>query len=114
MECSKEKALKTLNALKELVEEDSLVIPTSASLVETMGFKPIPDLKQGDKLSYKGGGSYKYPQKGDNVCVYSTDVPQYNLDCKNAIKRDDFTFLIKYSDGDILEFSADSRYFERV
>ena len=78
-------------------------------------FVPIPDLAQGDVLRYRGGSNYRYPAGGELIVVYSTDVPTFDEDkVKRRILRDDFTALIKDEDGDILEFSYDSRYFDKV
>ena len=115
MECTeKDKTLKMLDALKELVTDDSKPSATAASLEETQKFNPILDLGFGVKLRYKGGASLKFPKKGEEVYVYSVDVPGNSENGNMAIYRDDFTFLVKFGDECIREFSADSRYFERV
>lgn len=78
-------------------------------------FVPIPDLAQGDVLRYRGGASYRYPARGELIVVYSTSVPAPEEEkAKSRILRNDFTALIVDEDGDILEFSYDSRYFDKV
>jgi hypothetical protein len=74
----------------------------------------IADLKVGDKLLYLGNGGYKAPEEGDTVIVASLDVPVSRQDRGAAIYRDDFTSLFKDSEGNIVEFSFDSRYFRKV
>jgi len=78
-------------------------------------FQPIKDLKPGDKLRYKGGLSLKFPKKGEEIFVYSTEIPDFApSESYKYIDREDFSFLMCFEEGDIREYSADSRYFERV
>jgi len=111
----KEPVLKALDALKDLVasEKESSVKP--ASLEETQKFMPVLELKVGEKLRYKGGANMRFPKKDEEVYVYSTEFPRAKPDSNSTnIDRDDFSFLVIWDDGKMREFSADSRYFERV
>ena len=114
MECtSKDGALKLLDALKDMVSDDKPAAKM-ATLKETQDFQPIPDLKVGDKLRYKGGAGIKFPAKDDDVFVYSTDLPAFAPPGNSkSIGRDDFSCIVFFGE-EIREFSADSRYFERV
>jgi len=76
-------------------------------------FQPIPDLKVGEKLEYKGGANYKSPRLGMAVIVYALFTPEPKPG-NGKIVREDFFAVIQDEDGDIMEFSMDSRYFERV
>ena len=116
MECTdKEKTLKVLDTLKELVSDDSRPSVKMASLEETQMFQPLLDLKVGEKLRYKGTASLKFPKKDEELFVYSLDVSCTALEGDNVpISRNDFTFIAIGSDGKSREFSGDSRHFERV
>ena len=110
-----EKAVKALDALKELIADGDSPTVKPASEEESQNFHHVAELKVGDKLRYKGGASLKFPQKGEEVCVYSVNLPAFRPDSDSArIHRSDFSFVAIYSDGDTAEFPADSRYFERV
>jgi len=112
---SNDKAVKAIDALKELLTEGERTSVKPASLEESQNFRPIADLKVGDKLRYKGGAPLKFPKKGEELFVYSLDLPETRPDDDSSrIRRNDFSFVVTYNDGDICEFSADSRYFERV
>ena len=112
---SKDQVLMALDTIKELVTDGEKPTVKPASYEETMSFIPIEGLGVGDKLRYKGGASLKFPEKGQEVVVYSNNLPDFQKESKNSrIKREDFSFIVVYSGGDICEFSADSRYFERV
>jgi len=116
MECTdKEKTLKVLDTLKELMSDDSGSSVKMASLEETQKFQPIPQLSFGEKLRYKGTASLRFPKKDEEVFVYSVDVPLASPESDSrAISRNDFTFIVIFGDGKLREFSADSRHFERV
>jgi hypothetical protein len=112
MKTSEEKVEDVIKALKNLNSNNAEA--TIATLEETKNFQSITDLKKGDKLRYKGGCSLTFPKIGDEIFVYSTDLPEAEVRCSSKkITREDFTFLVNF-DGDICEFSADSRYFERA
>ena len=88
---------------------------TPLSFEETMALKSIPNLQPGDLLRYNDNGNLKHLKKGDVVCVYRIDIPPtapQNLN--SSIIRDDFTFILKDTEGDLFEVSADSKFFERV
>jgi hypothetical protein len=111
----KEKVVKALDALKELVADDEKATSKPASEEETQNFQPIADLRAGDKLRFKGGIPLKFPEKNEEVYVYSTDLPAVRPESDTTrIRRNDFSFIVVYSDGDVIEFPMDSRYFERV
>jgi hypothetical protein len=116
MESNNEKAVRALETLKDFIVGDEKPTVKPASYEETMGFMPIEGLGVGDKLRYKGGANLKFPKKGEEVYVYNTvNLPTFQPgDESSRIRRNDFSFIVVYSDGDICEFSADSRYFERI
>jgi len=115
MESNNEKAVKALDALRELMTDGESPTVKPASAEESQTFQPIADLKVGDKLRYKGGAPLKFPKKDEEVYVYSTDLPAFRPESESCrIRRNDFSFIVVYSDGDICEFPSDSRYFERV
>ena len=111
----KEKAVKALDALRELVASDEQSTAKPASFEETQNFQRVENLKPGDKLRFKGGIPLKFPEKDEEVYVYSTNLPATRPESDNSrIRRNDFSFIVVFSDGDISEFPMDSRYFERV
>jgi hypothetical protein len=111
----KEKLAKAFDALKGLVAGGEQPTAKPASLEESQNFQPITDLKAGDKLRFKGGVPFKFPAKGEEVYVYSTNLPVTRPESDvTRIRRNDFSFIMTFSDGDVIEFPMDSRYFERV
>jgi len=81
----------------------------------SVSFSPIEGLKAGDRLRYMGGAGYICPEKDAEVCVYSTDLPDFISQEENrCIYRSDFSIVAVDSSGDIHEYAMDSRYFERV
>jgi len=115
---SKDKADVIFSLLKNISSSEcggGCLTATPASLEVTQNFKPIADLKPGDKLRYKGGLPLKFPKKGEEVFVYETKLPAFPPQEKSkSIEREDFSYLLVFSDGDTREFSGDSRYFEHV
>jgi len=107
--------VQALDALRDIVTESENTTVKPASLEETQNFKPLVAIQVGEKLRYKGGAPLKFPKKGEEVYVYNKALPDLKPGCESEqIRRNDFSFLVVYSDGDTCEFAADSRYFERV
>lgn len=60
-------------------------------------------------------GDYRYPEQGGLVVVYSVLPELQREDYGGKIRENDFTLLVSDpKDGEIMHFSLDSRYFERV
>ena len=80
------------------------------------GFVALENLKEGEALRLKRKGGMKFPKIGETVYVYRV-LPEAladGLDKAHQIRRVDFTTVLETDDGDVLEYSLDSRYFERA
>ena len=77
-------------------------------------FQHIKDLKAGDVLRYTKSGGYRLPELGSLVVVYSVLPAVENEESRGRIHENDFTLLISDSDGDIMQFAFDSRFFDKV
>lgn len=78
-------------------------------------FQHIKGLKAGDVLRYSKAGNYRFPKKGELVVVYSVLPEIQREDHGGKIRENDFTLLVTDpEDGEIMHFSFDSRYFEKV
>lgn len=81
------------------------------------GFRPIPDLKAGEQVRWKGREYIcnKWPKEGESVTVYSTDVGNFLSKGEEGkpVERSDFSVLF-FGEGVVMEFAYDSRRFERV
>lgn len=96
-----------------LTSTEEKQIAAQRELVEN--FQHIEDLKAGDILRYSKAGNYRYPALGELVVVYSVLPEIQREDRGEKIRENDFTLLFTDpQDGEIMNFSFDSRYFERV
>ena len=75
--------------------------------------QPIPNLKVGDVVRYRGNGGYKVPENGVICVVYSLIPDVKPVLTGSRVEREDFTILVDRDDN-IIEYQMDSRYFERV
>jgi hypothetical protein len=95
-------------------DEDDGESLTREQLKEAGGLDPIPDLKPGDKLKWKGKPfkMAKTPAIGEVIEVIEviTPVPDQS---NGPYYRDDFLFATKRH-GQIALYAMDSRRFERV
>lgn len=96
-----------------LTRTEEKQLAAQRELVEN--FQHIKGLKVGDVLRYSKAGKYRYPEQGGLVVVYSV-LPEIQRDNPaGRIYENDFTALvIDPKDGEIMNFSLDSRYFEKV
>lgn len=80
-------------------------------------FKPIPDLKPGDKVRWKSAGmkSMTVPDLGEVCEVFRVSVGK-NESVKrgDVIIESDYTLLFANENGELTEIAFDSRRFERV
>lgn len=83
---------------------------------KSAGFTALENLKEGEALRLKVRGNFKFPKMGETLYVYRVlENPLVDgLDSGHQVQRHDFTVLLEDEDGDINEFSFDSRYFERI
>ena len=96
-----------------LTSTEEKQLAAQRELVEN--FQHIKGLKAGDVLRYSKAGNYRFPEKGGLVVVYSVlpEIQRENIGGK--IRENDFTLLVTDpKDGEIMPFSFDSRYFEKV
>ena len=81
-------------------------------------FVHIPDLKPGDKVRWKGPGYkiQKMPELGQVVEVFRVGVKGSAGEAGGIYENQekDFSILVRDRDGDYVEYSFDSRRFERV
>lgn len=96
-----------------LTSTEEKQLAAQRELVEN--FQHIKGLKAGDVLRYSKAGNYRFPEKGGLVVVYSVLPEIQREDHGGRIRENDFTLLITDpEDGEIMNFSFDSRYFEKV
>lgn len=95
-----------------LTSTEEKQLAAQRELVEN--FQHIKGLKAGDVLRYSKAGNYRFPEQGELVVVYSVLPEIQREDHGGRIRENDFTLLISDSDGGIMQFSFDSRYFEKV
>lgn len=96
-----------------LTSTEEKQLAAQRELVEN--FQHIKGLKAGDVLRYSKAGNYRYPEQGGLVVVYSVLPKLQREDHGGRIRENDFTLLVTDpKDGEIMHFSLDSRYFERV
>lgn len=96
-----------------LTSTEEKQLAAQRELVEN--FQHIKGLKAGDVLRYSKAGDYRYPEQGGLVVVYSVLPELQREDYGGKIRENDFTLLVSEpKDGEIMHFSLDSRYFERV
>lgn len=80
------------------------------------GFEPIPNLKPGDKVTWKSDAYQyaKYPELGQSAYVHRVLEPPYR-DAQRGMPmhEEDFTILV-FMGGTITEYSVDSRCMKRV
>lgn len=100
-----------MKATLTIAEEKQLA--AQRELVEN--FQHIKGLKAGDVLRYSKAGNYRFPEQGELVIVYSVLPEIQREDHGEKIRENDFTLLVTDpKDGEIMNFSFDSRYFEKV
>lgn len=100
-----------MKATLTIAEEKQLA--AQRELVEN--FQHIKGLKAGDVLRYSKAGNYCFPEQGELVVVYSVLPEIQREDYSGKIRENDFTLLVTDpKDGEIMNFSFDSRYFEKV
>lgn len=96
-----------------LTSTEEKQLAAQRELVEN--FQHIKGLKAGDVLRYSKAGNYRFPEQGELVVVYSVLPEIQREDHGGKIHENDFTLLvIDPKDGEIMHFSFDSRYFEKV
>ena len=96
-----------------LTSTEEKQLAAQRELVEN--FQHIKGLKAGDVLRYSKAGNYRFPEKGELVVVYSVLPEIQRGDHGGKICENDFTLLVTDpEDGEIMNFSFDSRYFEKV
>ena len=96
-----------------LTSTEEKQLAAQRELVEN--FQHIKGLKAGDVLRYSKAGNYRYPKQGGLVVVYSVLPEIQRKDHGGKIRENDFTLLVTDpEDGEIMNFSFDSRYFEKV
>jgi len=108
--------LATLTALAALARGGNNIRPVFDKKLNE-DFTHIKDLKEGEALRLAKTSNLKFPKNGDTVIVYRVldDIIVDGLDKGSPVKRYDFTALmLDTGDGGLLEYSFDSRYFERV
>lgn len=96
-----------------LTRTEEKQLAAQRELVEN--FQHIKGLKAGDVLRYSRVGNYHLPKQGGLVVVYSV-LPEIQIEnLSGRIRENDFTLLVvDPKDGEIMHFSFDSRYFEKV
>ena len=96
-----------------LTNTEEKQLAAQRELVEN--FQHIKGLKAGDVLRYSKVGNYRFPEQGGLVVVYSV-LPEIQIEnIGGKIRENDFTLLVTDpKDGEIMHFSFDSRYFEKV
>lgn len=96
-----------------LTSTEEKQLAAQRELVEN--FQHIKGLKAGDVLRYSKVGNYRFPEQGGLVVVYSVLPEIQREDHGGKIRENDFTLLVTDpKDGEIMHFSFDSRYFEKV
>lgn len=95
----------------ELTKKEQIELEVQKDLVAKM--QPIPNLKVGDVVRYRGDGNYKIPEEGAICIVYSVIPDAKPVLSVSRVEREDFTILVNYN-GCIIECQMDSRYFDKV
>ncbi len=96
-----------------LTSTEEKQLAAQRELVEN--FQHIKGLKAGDVLRYSKAGNYRFPERGGLVVVYSVLPEIQREDYGGKIRENDFTLLVTDpKNGEIMNFSFDSRYFEKV
>ena len=95
----------------ELIKKEQIELEVQKELSAKM--QPIPNLKVGDVVRYRGNGGYKVPENGAICVVYSLIPDVKPVLTGSRVEREDFTVLVDRDDN-IIEYQMDSRYFERI